>query len=351
MVEHRPHGIEHPYATSLDQRVPVLPMSGERVLLGVQAVPEVAAVTCDWAPLDETGRPGAPEVLRLDPRVAAEADAAALAGGEGHLAAAQAAQLGGEGGWAATTPPVDRPFAYRFHARTGDGREHTTDWYTIRPARWVHEVPDGLAATCTGGGQRVVDGSLEWLVTDTGVERARLALALRPGDHVVGLGERYDALDQAGRTPDAVVFEQYKSQGRHRRTYLPMPFAHVVGADGGSWGFHVRTTRRTWYDVGAADSGRLEVEVALGGSTSETLDVGVFEGTPTEVLTAFLDEVGRAEELPSWVFRLWASGNEWNTQRLVRERMDTHRELDIPVGVVVIEAWSDEEGIMIFRDA
>ena len=32
-------------------------------------------------------------------------------------------------------------------------------------------------------------------------------------------------------------------------------------------------------------------------------------------------------------------------------RMDTHRELDIPVGAVVIEAWSDEEGIMISRDA
>jgi alpha-glucosidase (family GH31 glycosyl hydrolase) len=31
--------------------------------------------------------------------------------------------------------------------------------------------------------------------------------------------------------------------------------------------------------------------------------------------------------------------------------MDTHRELDIPVGAIVIEAWSDEEGIMLFRDA
>ncbi|MBI2244599.1 MAG: glycoside hydrolase family 31, partial [Nocardioides sp.] len=31
--------------------------------------------------------------------------------------------------------------------------------------------------------------------------------------------------------------------------------------------------------------------------------------------------------------------------------VDTHRDLDIPVGVVVIEAWSDEEGITIFRDA
>jgi hypothetical protein len=43
-----------------------------------------------------------------------------------------------------------------------------------------------------------------------------------------------------------------------------------------------------------------------------------------QVLIAFLDEVGRAEELPEWVFRLWASSNEWNTQELVMARMDAH---------------------------
>ena len=50
----------------------------------------------------------------------------------------------------------------------------------------------------------------------------------------------------AGRTLDAVVFEQYKQQGA--RTYLPSPFAIVAGGEG--WGFHVRTSRRTWFDVG-----------------------------------------------------------------------------------------------------
>ena len=116
-------------------------------------------------------------------------------------------------------------------------------------------------------------------------------------------------------------------------------------------GFHVRTSRRTWFDVGASDPSSLVIEVALGATPDELIDLAVYEGSPTEVLSAFLDEVGRAEELPDWVFRLWASGNEWNTQATVMERLNTHRDLDIPVGVVVIEAWSDEEGIMIARDA
>lgn len=197
-------------------------------------------------------------------------------------------------------------------------------------------------------GERVVPGSVEWLVSPTGVHRARLfALPLASGEHVVGFGERYDAVDQRGRSLDAVVFEQYKAQGVHGRTYLPMPFAHVIGGEG--WGFHVRTSRRTWFDVGSSTSDRLVVEVALG--PDPVVDLGVYTGDPSAVLQAFLDEAGWAEELPSWVFRLWVSGNEWNTQDIVLSRIDTHRELGIPVGVVVIEAWSDEEGITIFRDA
>ncbi|MEV0713981.1 TIM-barrel domain-containing protein [Asanoa sp. NPDC050611] len=256
--------------------------------------------------------------------------------------------LGGEGGWAVESPPLTDPagYAYRFTATTGDGRAQTTGWFRVAPAAWT--ATPGFDVTLTGGGDHLVDGSVEWLVSADGVHRARFALALRPGDHVVGFGERFDHLDQAGRRLDAVVFEQYKAQGAHGRTYLPMPFAHVVGADGNAWGFHVRTSRRTWYDVGAD---RLVVEVALGGTAAESVDLGVYAGTPTQVLGAFLDEAGRAEELPAWVFRLWASGNEWNTQRIVLDRMDRHRDLDIPVGAVVIEAWSDEEGIMIPRDA
>jgi alpha-glucosidase (family GH31 glycosyl hydrolase) len=183
-------------------------------------------------------------------------------------------------------------------------------------------------------------------VSANGVHRGRFRLGLRDGDRLVGFGERYDALDQRGKKLDAVVFEQYKSQGVHGRTYLPMPFAQVTNPDGEGWGFHVRTSRRTWY---SSEGDELVVEVELGNEA--VVDLGIYEGDPTAVLKQFLDEVGRAEELPDWVFRLWASGNEWNTQELVMARMDAHRDLAIPVGAVVIEAWSDEEGITIWRDA
>ncbi|MFC0622545.1 glycoside hydrolase family 31 protein [Kribbella deserti] len=333
MIQHRPHGIEHPYAASPDQRIPVIPLAGETVRLGVVSS---SPAVCEWA------ADGEPVVsLPMAPGSVAAADAAALAGGEGHLSEAQAKALGGDDAWSVESPPLVEGTSYRYRFVSSSSAAET-EWFELTPAVWTAEA----RGTVTGA---KVLGPVEWLVAGAVVHRARFALPLAPDDHVVGFGERYDAVDQRGRQLDAVVFEQYKSQGVHGRTYLPMPFAQVIGADGNGWGFHVRTSRRSWYDVGVSAPDRLTVEVELG--AEPTVDLAIYEGGPGKVLTAFLDEVGRAEELPSWVFRLWASGNEWNTQELVMAQLDRHRDTDIPVGAVVIEAWSDEEGITIWRDA
>ncbi|HEX5333386.1 MAG TPA: TIM-barrel domain-containing protein [Cellulomonas sp.] len=366
-VLHRPFGIEHPYATSADQRRPVRPEAGQAVHLGVVCRLDVSAVACEW---ERVGAPATILQLRtVDPDAT---DAAALAGGDGHLAGAQAAQLTSAGGWEVESPTLEAGarYRYRFVAQTptaagADGtRSDTTPWFEVSAGVWVadggHLTLTDRALTRSDEDEtglvtdhpRLVPGSVRWLRDADGVHRVRFALRLEPTEHVVGFGERFDAVDQRGRHLDAVVFEQYKSQGRHGRTYLPMPFAHVIDESGEpGWGLHVRTARRTWFDVGASEPDQLVVEAALEGAASEALDVAVYHGAAHEVLHAFGDEVGRAELLPEWVFRLWASGNEWNTQQIVMSRMDSHRDLAIPVGAVVIEAWSDEEGITIFRDA
>ena len=114
----------------------------------------------------------------------------------------------------------------------------------------------------------------------------RFALRLEPGEHVVGLGERFHRLDQVGYAIDATVFEQYCDQGE--RTYLPVPFAHVVG--GAGWGFHVDTTRRVWFDVGASAAGELWVEALV---EEPELAVHLWSGEPAEVLAQFFEVVGR----------------------------------------------------------
>jgi alpha-glucosidase (family GH31 glycosyl hydrolase) len=69
------------------------------------------------------------------------------------------------------------------------------------------------------------------------------------------------------------------------------------------------------------------------------------------VLDAFLMRTGRPALPPDWIFEPWMSANDWNTQQRVLDEVGRGAAADIPVGVVVIEAWSDESTFTAFRDA
>ena len=346
MIRHRPFGSGHPYSIDTEQRSPVDPVAGEPLTLGVRVTPEVDAVLLQWDDgyaisehaLDRTQRRSRGQTVD-----------------GGHLASAQARLARAARGFAVTLPRDDARLTagaaarYRFVGGPAAApSSQRTRWFDVRVACW-RAASDGAIGVGAGAGR--VPGSVEVLDDGERLRRVRVALVLAPGEHVAGFGERFDALDHRGASLDSVVFEQYKSQGGERKTYLPMPFAHVVGGRG--WGFHVRTSRRVWFDVGATTPDRLVIEAEVDSpSTGETaLEVAAYVGNPHEVLDAFLDDVGRPEQLPDWVLRLWASGNEWNTQAEVMRQADLHREHGIPIGSIVIEAWSDESTFHVWRDA
>jgi alpha-glucosidase (family GH31 glycosyl hydrolase) len=317
VIRHRPFGSGHPYSVDTEQRHPVDPVAGEPVTLGVRTSGAVTAVTLEYS-VD-----GASHTAALSPAVRTSRGQTVDGG---HLASAQARLARASSGWSVTLDSLVQGQHYRYRFVTGTEK---TRWFDFTVFAWEDR------------GDRSV------LADGTAIARVRLSLPLAAGEHVTGFGERFDALDHRGASLDSVVFEQYKSQGAERKTYLPMPFAHVVGGRG--WGFHVRTSRRVWFDIGESDPQRLWIEAETG--PDGALDVAVYEGAPTRVLDAFLSEVGRPEELPDWVFRLWASGNEWNTQAEVMRQVDAHRDHEIPVGSVVIEAWSDESTFTAWRGA
>lgn len=232
--------------------------------------------------------------------------------------------------------------AYRWRTR-----DDATGWFDFTVAAWQRAADAVRVAGPQGLADRLDAGATQVLVDGAGPVRVRFALVLRDGEHVLGLGERFHALDHRGHAVDTVVFEQYKQQGE--RTYLPVPFALVVGGPQ-PWGFHVDTIRRCWFDVGATHADRLVVEVAVDGDDGQ-VDVELFRGSPAEVIRAFLEATSLPGPVPSWVFRPWASANEWNTQARVESEVGRSLAEDIPVGVVVIEAWSDEATFTAFRDA
>ncbi|WP_022892711.1 TIM-barrel domain-containing protein [Agromyces subbeticus] len=345
MIRHRPFGSGHPYSVDTEQRWPIDPVAGESLAIGARATPDIVEVEAELVVVDPSGERHR-ERMPLD-RIARTSRGQTVDGG--HLASAQARLARAAGGWALAidAPEAGSHLRYRLSGRTAEGAAQHTRWFETPVFGWQPAPDDVVAST---GTRRIVAGSVATLTDGERVRRVRFAVPLEPGEHVTGFGERFDALDHRGSELDSVVFEQYKSQGAERKTYLPMPFAHVVGGDG--WGFHVRTSRRVQFDLGASATDTMFVEVETDAPIGEpAVTTAFYGGTPTEVLDAFLDEVGRPEQLPDWVFRLWASGNEWNTQAEVMRQMDLHRGHDVPVGSVVIEAWSDESTFTAFRDS
>ncbi len=346
MIRHAPFGSGHPYMDDTDQRSPRVPIAGEPLRIGARTSADVDSVQLRVETKTVSGEITVDsfDCLRVNPTGRGKST------DSGHLAAAQEGKQKSAHGWEHTllVEPKVRSLRYQLVAHSS-GSVRSTRWFEADVAVWKDASSQSIRVDGKPGAISIDDVSV--LATEERLRRVRFALPLEADEHVAGFGERFDRLDQKGMCLDAQVFEQYKSQGAERRTYLPMPFAHVVGGRG--WGFHLDTSRRSWFDVGKTESGKIliEADVDVPADSTEVATLRLFEGTPTAVLDQFLDEVGRPEEMPDWVFRLWASGNEWNTQSLVEQQVTLHKQHRIPVGSVVIEAWSDESTFTVWRDA
>jgi alpha-glucosidase (family GH31 glycosyl hydrolase) len=353
-LSHRPFGSGHPYRYDLDQRVPVHPVVEAPTEIRVLADPSIAAVAVE---IGVTGTSGTAEIRRVSARHVAASELEQDLGPfparrteEGHLAAAAEASHLGEGAvvWVAEVE-FDGPATYHVVGQTADGQVVDGGAHRVAPVRWE----GGASAPAAGrllvegdAGHRLDADSVEWLVGADGAVRVRFAVVLDAEQHVIGLGERYATLDHRGEQLDAVVFEQYKHQGR--RTYLPVPMAVVVGGD--HWGFHVDTSRRTWFDLAATVPDRIVIEAEVDPSLPE-LTIHLWSGEPARIVDQFLEATGRPQLPPSWVYEPWMSANEWNTQERVEREVARSLDEDVPVGVIVIEAWSDESTFLAFSDA
>lgn len=340
MIRHTPAGSGHPYLVDADQRVPPRPRAGEPFELRATAPAGIDEVELELVRDGETERIAA--CCRGE--VVAEADerwGRTEAAGAGDLSdTGHPTKQEGRRSWAVELPgmPAGTDLAYRFVAG---------DWFRLTVCDW-RRGEDALLLDAPGIlADRLQPGSVEVLSDGELAYRLRFALRLEPGERIVGFGERFDRLDQRGRLVDTAVFDQYKGQGA--RSYLPAPFAIVVGGD---FGFHIDTGRRCFFDVGCSSQDRLLVEVDLEpGELDSHLALRLFAGTPLEVLRQFCELHADVEEPPpDWIYRLWLSSNNWNSQQRLLAEADRAAEHGIPAGSVVIEAWSDETTFAAFDE-
>lgn len=153
---------------------------------------------------------------------------------------------------------------------------------------------------------------------------------------VYGMGEKYDALNQKGRTVTNRVEEKFCFQGD--KTYNPAPF---FWTDSG-FGLYADTREVTRF---AFEEQRIRVELPA------ECEVVLFSGTPGQIIRDYVSLFGPMKLPPKWAFGPWISANHWDTQQ---KTLQAARELDTnhcPATVLVLEAWSDEATFYIFNGA
>ena len=151
-----------------------------------------------------------------------------------------------------------------------------------------------------------------------------------------GMGEKYDCLNQKGKTVINKVQEKFCFQGD--KTYCAAPF---FWTDTG-FGLYVDTCETTTFVFG---EDYIEVEMP------EDAKIVKFSGTPKEILKKYMSLFGKAVLPPEWALGIWVSANRWNKQSDVEELLEKLRKYDFPASVVVLEAWSDEATFYIWNGA
>ena len=243
MIRHRPYGSGHPYATTEDQRVPAWPMDGEAVELRVRASAKVVSVVCEWAtdgasadlPLTRSSATAEDAAQDASPDEGPDStpDAAKTVDG-GHLAGAQArAARAAAGSWVVRSPVLraGHRYAYRFRAALDGGGSRTSRWFEVTAATWGRTG----GKLVVRGADRVVPGSVRWLVGGDGARRVRFELALAGGEHVVGFGERFDAAGPARAAARRGRVRAVQGPGGARQD-LPADAVRARGRRGGELG-------------------------------------------------------------------------------------------------------------------
>lgn len=165
---------------------------------------------------------------------------------------------------------------------------------------------------------------------DGRVVRVEMELSLACG-HILGTGERFDAVERTGRASNCRVVEKFTHQGEY--TYLPIPF--FVTEKGFGW--YRQSDIPVELDFSGPTVFRQETE-----GTTLTCDMLWF-GTPERVLRSFLNSTGRPALPPEWAFGVWISANGWNSDAEVDAQLTALQRCNYPASVMVLEQWSDEQ--------
>ncbi len=152
----------------------------------------------------------------------------------------------------------------------------------------------------------------------------------RPDEAIYGLGERFDALNVAGRRVEMWI-EDRPGQGDGSASYFVTPILFSTAG----YGFFADDNPEGVFDLNSTGDGRNRYQRA-GRNASFVLTFG--EDVPSMIRdrTAM---IGGLEPAPAWAYAPWISRNSYETQAEAEAAIDGMRSRGLPFGVIVLEAW------------
>lgn len=156
---------------------------------------------------------------------------------------------------------------------------------------------------------------------------------------VYGMGERFDSVNQKGKSLSTEVFEKFCNQGSV--SYCPMPFFFTEN------GLGVFVDTLTVVQFRFREEIQIEIIADTEGKFPKIYFLG---GEPAELVRDFSQLTGNVRTIPKWSLGPWMSANRWHTEEDVKEQLAELEKHQIPHSVMVLEAWSDEATFYRFND-
>ena len=222
-------------------------------------------------------------------------------------------------------PPADCKFA-----------APTCPWkFVFRP--WLMRFVDPVDNEVFGENPDNVDGLGRPFVFPLGYVARNGAIAeifesfkLRPGERLFGLGEKFTALDKAGRR--VVSWTQDALGSTSERSHKNIPF--LWSSRG--YGLYIDSGARITWDLGATScqSATIRIEDSF-------LDAYLISGeSPARILDHYASLTGRAPVPPKWTFGTWLStGGTHRTQEEVQKLVSGLERHELPSDVIHIDTW------------
>jgi alpha-D-xyloside xylohydrolase len=167
------------------------------------------------------------------------------------------------------------------------------------------------------------------------------AFALKSGEPVYGLGEKFGPLDKRGQMIHSQVEDALGVNTG--LSYKNTPFAWSAGSGKGAWGTFVHTPGMVTHGVGCPDWSHRSYAVLV---EDEALDLFLFAGnTPAAIVDLYTQLTGRAPEVPRWSLGLWVSRAYYKTPEEAAAIAAKLRERKIPADVITLDgraAWRVE---------